>query len=386
MLRGFIFWVCLLWALPVMGEETPSPDPAPAQSLSRQPGFILPQPPASLTLCGEKVPLDDPFIAEQLDREFTMLVHDQAQIVMCLKRAGRYFPYISRQLKAAGLPDDLKYLAVTESFLLHYVQSRAGALGLWQFMPATGKQFKLTVNNVMDERLNPEKATRAAIAYLKYLHGMFKNWPLAMAAYNCGQGTVLEQMKEQGASSYYQLYLPRETMRYVYRIMAAKIILSNPAAYGYELPPERVYRPHPGETVEFTLSAELALRDLAAACQSSVRFIRELNPELLLNRLPRGSYQLVVPPGQSANVLKQLAREQSAAAGNDKTGASAGRPADTPRPAAGSMTVYQVKAGDTLSSIARQYKVRVEKLKQANQLRGDNIHPGQKLVIPVREN
>jgi LysM repeat protein len=333
--------------------------------------------------------LDDPFVAEQLDREFTMLVHDQAQIVMCLKRAGRYFPYISRELKAAGLPDDLKYLAVTESFLLHYVQSKAGALGLWQFMPATGRQFQLVINNIMDERLNPEKSTLAAIAYCKFLYGIFKNWPLALAAYNCGQGTVLAQMKEQGAGSYYELYLPRETMRYVYRIMAIKIILSDPAAYGYHLPPERIYQPYAGDTVKFTLNNELTLRELAAASQSSVRFIRELNPELLSNTLPKGSYQLLVPAGQGDNVLKRLnsgrAAEELApepAGSGNKPAAAPDKPAVKPRPAAGNGTVYQVRAGDTLSSIARQHKVSLEKLRQANQLKGDNIRPGQKLNIP----
>ncbi|MDR1396556.1 MAG: transglycosylase SLT domain-containing protein [Desulfarculales bacterium] len=342
------------------------------------PRFFLPHPPESLSLCDEKVPLSDPFIAEQLDREFTMLVHDQAQIVMCLKRAGRYFPYISSQLQAAGLPDDLKYLAVTESFLLHYVRSKAGALGLWQFMPATGRQFKLAVNDFIDERLNPEKSTQAAIAYFKYLYGLFKNWPLVMAAYNAGQGTVLAQMKEQGADNYYDLYLPRETMRYVYRVMAIKIILSDPEAYGYHLPQERIYRPYEGEEVKFTLSRELALRDLAAYSQSSVRFIRELNPQLLVNRLPKGAYQLLVPQGQAANVRRRLEKEQISS--SPAAAAAAGNPA--PAGEQSGRAGHQVRAGDTLSSISRRYKVSLEALRQANHLKNDNIQIGQKLIIP----
>jgi hypothetical protein len=366
--------LCLSWGGPGLAEESKEEIPA-AQR------FFLPRLPASLSLCGEEVPLADSFIAEQLDREFTMLVHDQAQIVMCLKRAGRFFPYISRQLQAAGLPDDLKYLAVTESFLLHYVQSKAGALGLWQFMPATGRQFKLAVNDFIDERLNPEKSTQAAIAYLKYLYDMFKNWPLAMAAYNAGQGTVLAQMKEQGADSYYDLYLPRETMRYVYRVMAVKIILSDPAAYGYDLPPEQIYRPYEGEEIKFTLNKEFPLRDLAAYSASSVRFIRELNPQLLSNRLPKGAYQLLVPQGQGANVLRQLGKERSA----PPPAAEPARAAAAVRPAGegGKESGYQVRAGDTLSSISRRFKVSLESLRQTNHLKNDNIKIGQKLIIPA---
>lgn len=377
-----ILALTLVIALPAAGQDKTEPEAAnaadavagpastpPTAAPATAPARFLPQPPKTLSLCGEKVPLDDPFIAEQLDREFNSMVHDQAQMVMCLKRAGRYFPYISRELKAAGLPDDLKYLAVTESYLLHYVKSRAGALGLWQFMPATGRQYKLKINDTIDERLNPEKSTHAAIAYFKYLHRLFKNWALVFAAYNCGEGKVLSELKDQGATCYYELHLPRETMRYVYRIMAAKIILSNPEAYGYYLPPEQIYKPMQGDEIVLVLEGNTHLRDIAKLSKSSVRRLRELNPELMTNNLPKGSYQLLMPKGQGAAVLRGIKQEQAEL---------------TPKPhqPAHKEQTYQVKTGDSLSAIAARFGVSVQDIKQANKLNDNNIKIGQKLIIP----
>jgi hypothetical protein len=331
---------------------------------------FLPLPPQALTLCGEPVPLHDPFIAEQLDIEFNLLVHDQAQMVMCLKRAGRYFPYISQQLKAAGLPDDLKFLAVAESYLRPYVRSPAKALGIWQFMPATGARFKLAINDAIDERMNPERSTQAAIAYFKYLHKMFGNWGLAMAAYNCGEGKIQAELKEQGAKSYYDLYLPRETMRYVFRVMALKIILSSPETYGYYLPPEHIYKPHNGDRVAINLEKALPLRELALYCKIGVRQLRELNPEFNSNTLPKGVYQILVPRGQGKNVLAQLKPGDAPASAKPESGGNAGK------------TVWRVKTGETLSALSRQFGVSVQAIKRANNLVSDIIRPGQNLIIP----
>ncbi len=387
----FVIALSLAFALQAYAEDTAPSAPAGSQLFnqpatpSRAPEAVkpanmryLPRPPKTLVLCGERVPLEDPFIYEQLDREFNTMVHDQAQMVMCLKRAGRYFPYISRALKEAGLPDDLKYLAVTESYLLPYVQSRAGATGLWQFMQATGRGYNLKMNDVVDERLNPEIATRAAIDYFKYLYRMFKNWALVMAAYNCGEGRIASELKEQGASSYYELYLPRETMRYVFRIMAAKIILSDPEAYGYYLPAEQIYTPMQGDEIIFNLERATTLRELAEYSKSSVRLLRELNPELVTNTLPKGSYQLLVPKGQGANVLRQLKQEQAESAPQPHQPPQISQAPQAPQVA----TTWVVKQGDTLTSLAKRFGVSVQALKEANQLKDNTLKVGQKIVIP----
>ena len=353
----------LAWAGQPTTKPMPKPDANPAP-------HFLPSIPGQLELAGEKVPLNQPFVAEQLDREFIISVHDRAQVVMWIKRARRYFPYIVEELKKAGLPDDLKYLAVAESALLHRVRSYAGAVGLWQFIPATGKRYGLKVNRWFDDRRNPEKATAAAIAYLKDLKDEFSSGAWAMAAYNCGERRVRREIAEQGVKDYFNLYLPRETMRYVYRIMAAKIILSDPAKYGYVLPQEELYQPLQADSVTLKLKRALHLRTLAQASNSTVRQLREINPELRSYWLPRGKVTVKVPKGQGGEIEKRLALLDKGKPRGVRT-----RPPQAKR-------VVVVKEGDTLSAIAKRNKVKIKDLRSANRINGSMIKPGQRLVIP----
>jgi membrane-bound lytic murein transglycosylase D len=353
----------LAWAGDKTVKPMPKPNPNPAP-------HYLPSIPKQMDLAGEKVPLDQPFVAEQLDREFIISVHDKAQVVMWMKRARRYFPYIAEELKKAGLPDDLKYLAVAESALLHRISSPAGAVGLWQFIPATGKRYGLKVNRWFDDRRNPEKATAAALSYLKDLNDEFGSWALAMAAYNCGERRVRREIAEQGIKDYYHLYLPRETMRYIYRIMAVKIILSDPAKYGYVMPEEQLYAPLEADSVTLKLGRSMHLRTLAQASNSTVRRLREINPELRSYWLPRGRVTIKVPKGQGAEVKGRLAQ-----AGKGKPQGVYTRPPHAKR-------VVVVREGDTLSAIAKRNKVKIKDLRSANRIKGSMIKPGQKLVIP----
>ena len=395
----------------------PSPQPGPASAAVAAtispanagpggdycPPRYLPAFPKDLNLCGEPVPLSDPLVAEALDREFTIAVHDQAQVVMWLKRAQRYFPYITQRLRQAGLPEDLKYEAVAESSLLTRVVSPAGATGPWQFMDATGRHFGLRRDAHFDDRKNPQRATTAAMTYLNGLHQEFGSWTLAMAAYNCGEARVRRELAEQGVGSYYDLWLPYETMRYVFRILAAKIILEDPGAYGYCLPGEALYQPHPTESVRLHLARPLHLRSLANACQTTVKALKEYNPELITYYLPAGSHEVRVPQGQAQGLDQRLASAAPPApatavsAEPERQGESLDRagtvkvkvPAARPRPTAAaapprSPTTYLVQPGDSLVAIAKRHGVRATDLRQANGLTGDRIKPGQKLAIPPR--
>jgi peptidoglycan lytic transglycosylase D len=335
--------------------------PAPAAP----PNHLIPVLPQQMTLCGQKVPLTNPLVAEQLDRELVISVHDPAQVIMWLKRASRYFPYISQRLKQAGLPQDLKYLAVAESALIHYIRSPAGAVGPWQFMPATGRHYGLRINRWFDDRKNLAKATNAAIAYLKKLHAQFGSWPLAMAAYNCGERRLAQEMKVQAVGNYFDLALPRETQRYIYRILAVKIILENPKLYGFHLPAYSLWQPVPHDTVLLKLKRSLHLTTLAKAAGTTYRGLKELNPEIRGRYLPRGSNQIKVPPGQGKGLAARL----------KKTGPGPAPQAD----------VYVIRQGDNLSGIARKHGVSLKDLKKANRLPEDKlIHPGQRLVIPEK--
>jgi hypothetical protein len=260
--------------------------------------------PSSQTLCGETIPLEERSIWERMDREFTLNVNDRGQIYLWLKRSRRYFPFIEARLKEKGLPDDLKYLMVAESSILSRAVSNKGAAGFWQFMERTGKRFNLQKKSHIDERYDLAKATDAAIAYLKFLYDIFGKWTLAMAAYNCGEERVREEISQQGENDYFRLALPQETERYIFRILSAKLILGDPQFYGFNLPENEGYPPLEYDQVTLQLSQPLPLRELAKACGSYFKELKEFNPELQGYVLPPGSHTLKIPSGKRALLEK----------------------------------------------------------------------------------
>jgi hypothetical protein len=191
----------------------------------------------------------------------------------------------------------LKYLAVAESDLRPWALSPAGALGLWQFMPATARRFGLTVNDQIDQRHLPENLLEAAKAYLKSLHADLGDWPLALAAYNAGEGRIKKAMAEQGVRDYTRLDLPQETERYVYRIAAIKIVLENPEAYGsIAWPPGQAYRPLQLERRKVTVPERSGWPDLAKAAGCDYKTLRILNPHMRKSVFS-GTYEVRVPAG-----------------------------------------------------------------------------------------
>jgi len=257
--------------------------------------------PRTLTLCGETIPLENPHVWEMLDREFNITVWDRAQVFMYLKRAGRYFPYIEKKLSEAGMPMDLKYLAVAESAFLTYSRSRVGAKGMWQFMKLAARSNGLRRDRIVDERLNFEHSTKAAIKYLKYLKRKFNTWPLALAAYNGGETRIRKAIREQKTRDYYRLNLPLETERYVFRIAAIKIVMDNPARYGYHLSQERVYRPHKYDIIHVNIKKTIHITEFAQFFGTDFKAVKELNPQFLKSYLPQGKYTVNVPIASSSS-------------------------------------------------------------------------------------
>ena len=253
--------------------------------------------PRTLTLCGETIPLENSHVWEMLDREFNITVWDRAQVFMYLKRAERYFPYIEKKLSEAGMPMDLKYIAVAESALLTHSRSRVGAKGMWQFMRLAARSNGLRRDRIVDERLNFEHSTKAAIKYLKYLKRKFNTWPLALAAYNGGETRIRKAIREQKTRDYYRLNLPLETERYVFRIAAIKIVMDNPARYGYHLSQERAYRPHKYDTIHVNIKKTIHITEFAQSFGTDFKAVKELNPQFLKSYLPQGKYTVNVPHG-----------------------------------------------------------------------------------------
>lgn len=265
--------------------------------------------PSTLSLCGEPMPLEDRKVWEMLDREFTIIVWDQAQVLMYLKRASRYLPYIEKKLAEAQMPDDLKYLAVAESALIIYSRSRKGARGPWQFMTPTARVNGLKRNLIVDERLDFERSTAAALQNLKRLKEKFGSWTLAMAAYNGGETRLKKTIKEQKTDDYYRLNLPLETERYVFRIAAIKIILENPKRYGYVLSSEGLYQPHAYDSVKVKIRAPIYIIDIAELLETHFKTLKELNPQFLRDYIPLGQYTIRVPPGlgiKMVNAFKEV--------------------------------------------------------------------------------
>lgn len=256
--------------------------------------------PTQVSLCGEKIPLGDRAIWENLDREFLLALSSEAQVILWMKRARRYFPYIEKRLNALGLPADLKYLTITESALWPYAVSSAGAGGIWQFIPSTGEKYGMKKNRSIDERFDFFKATEGALAYLKGLYDEFGTWALAMAAYNAGENRVRKEIELQGTKNYFYLDLPLQTERYVYKIAVAKIILSEPERYGFRLEESEFYDPLRVERIQIDVSKPLPIIDVARAVGSFYKEIKEMNLHLSEEAIPPGTHILSLPAGTSA--------------------------------------------------------------------------------------
>ncbi len=236
---------------------------------------------------GEALPMENFDVRERLEREILRNSYYHSNTLLLLKRANRYFPVIERILAENGLPDDLKYLAVTESDLTMAV-SPSGAKGIWQFMKGTGQQYGLEVNSGIDERYHVEKSTQAACKYLKKLKKRFGSWSLAAAAYNMGGNKLSSEMKAQRANSYYDLNLNQETMRYFFRIVAIKEIMTHPEEFGFYLQDEEKY-----PELEFVnMRVEKTIENLGDFAQQNgitYRTLKIYNPWLIGSRLPNKS-------------------------------------------------------------------------------------------------
>jgi membrane-bound lytic murein transglycosylase D len=279
---------------PAVSPETPASAPAPEV---RFPYYTFPE---NLSLCGEPVPLKERAVREALDREFMITVWSRAQTSMWLKRAHRYFPELEKKLAARNLPLDLKYVTLAESDLRPRARSSAGALGIWQFMGPTAQGFRLKITPQVDERENFDAATDAALDYLKRLRQQLGSWALAMAGYNCGETRVMKEKDLQRVDNYYHLALPEETERYVFRILAAKIVTESPRTYGFDIPADGLYEPLDFDEAEAVLTQEITVRSLAAACGTYYKYFKEdLNPWIKGASLPPGTYRFKIPKGSA---------------------------------------------------------------------------------------
>lgn len=241
--------------------------------------------PDELEFCGEKAPLDIPEARERAEREFYLLLQQPGQIMLYLKRSGRYFPMYEDVFRKYNAPDDLKYLSVAES-ALYMSRSHAGAVGLWQFMKRTAQAMGLRVDKYIDERRHPKKSTEAAMKYLMQGYKAQNSWTLAAAGYNMGHGSVDARLEHQSGDDYFDLFLNEETSRYIFRILIIKEIMKNPAKYGFMLDPEDYYEPDDVKIIKVRTGVS-DLADWAKEQGATYKDVRLLNPWILSRKLPR---------------------------------------------------------------------------------------------------
>ncbi len=334
----------------------------------------------------DRAPLENITLPELefADTEIPMTVNERVKssIVFLLKepdkhinhwlgRAETYFPMVEKIFAEEGVPDELKYLAMIESGLNPRAKSWARAVGMWQFIRATGKAYDLEVNGWVDERMNPEKATRAAARHLKDLHRMFGDWQLALAGYNYSPGRLRRHIRRAEErlgrkATYWDVYdnLPRETRNYVPMFIATAIVASNPSEFGLGKDVE------PGPAYEFDyvpVQGMLSLAEAAELAGSDLPTIQALNPELRSSHLP---------PSQTAYYLRiPLYSYDKFAEGYRKL----------PNSMKVAVSAHSVRRGETLGQIARRYGVSVSSLMRKNGLRSTVIHVGQSLVVPVTQ-
>lgn len=292
-------------------------------------------------------------------------------------RSGRYLGMIRDVLRNHGLPEELAYTAMIESGFNPVAVSRAGAKGLWQFMAATARRYGLRVDHWIDERLDAEKSTVAAAAYLRDLYNMFGSWTLAQAAYNAGEMKVIRAIKVTGSSDFWTLaqtnHLKPETRDFVPAIQAATHIAKDPARYGFEFPEAG---PSPTETVAVPPATDL--RRLAAKTGISLGTLRTLNPTLVRAVTPPGrAWQLHVPAGRRAEVVTAVTRPPARSRPAKVARVGRQRPQGDPDD-----SVHVVRPRETVTSIARQYGVAVKDVLRWNRIEEETrIRPGDRIRI-----
>ncbi len=370
--RVVVFGILILfWCLSQQGERAwgeGTPVTVPAPGAMTVPYFA---PPERMDFCGERVPLHLPDVRERLDREFTLVVYSHAQVYLWLKRMDRYFPWLEKELVRNGLPNDLKYVAVAESDLIVSACSPAGAVGPWQFIRSTGANFGLNQNGQIDERMDFEMATASAFRYLRNLHEMFSNWTLAVAAYNCGERRVQDELRKQRVDNYYSLKLPLETERYILRILSIKEVLGHPERYGYSLPKNARYPAIRADQVSVRLANPVPVVDLAEAAGITYREFKILNPILISDSVPGGSLILRVPEGKGKEFESRIAgmnpqpQPQAAPQHSKNSG----------------ILKHKVAKGETLSGIAARYGVSERSIMEWNGMKRKMVQRDQIIKI-----
>ncbi|MBU0943313.1 MAG: LysM peptidoglycan-binding domain-containing protein [Proteobacteria bacterium] len=314
----------------------------------------------------EQTTYDFPIVINKQVKAYLDLFQNgqQKQFALWLSRSGKYIPMFRKELREAGLPEDLAYLAMIESGFSQRAFSRAKAVGLWQFIKGTGKQYNLEIDDYVDERRHAEKSTKAAIAFLSDLYADFGDWHLAVAAYNAGGGKIRRGMKRYKSNDFWSLaehgYLQMETKRYVPKLIAAILIAKNPEEYGFT----DINYESPLEYDTLRVGPGLSLEAVALLCDANDKDIKRLNQELKTGKTPlnKSYYDVQIPSGSKKLAESNLPRLHSVVSTEYKT--------------------HIIAKSDTLYNICKRYNINKTALLKINNLRSSRLIAGNHLRIP----
>ncbi len=357
--KWLLLFMVFIWFLPWSKASGQEPETSDFFSLIPYLRIVSP-----LKFCNEQVPLENQDVRERLEKELLLTLWDRPQVILWLKRSHRYLPAIEKMLKENHMPGDLKYVAIAESALRPHAGSRKGAIGFWQFMVDTGRKYGLVINARIDERRNIVSSTGAVIRYFKDLHREFGSWTLAAAAFNMGEEGLMAEILEQDTRDYYQLYLPLETQRFIFRLVSIKLIFRDPAKYGFKLGEKDYYPRLSFERIKITCFQETPIRIIAQAARTQFKVIKDLNPEIRGHYVAAGSHAILIPKGSSEGFQDRYQRyvKKFLAAQKEQ--------------------VYIVREGDNLSAIAERFDIPLPALLIWNRLDLTRpIHPGDRLII-----
>jgi len=267
--------------------------------------------PDTLSFAGEMVPLDIFYVREALDRELSVNTYWHSSSLQIMKKARRWFPVFDSIFSKYGIPSDFKYLSIVESGLDNVV-SPAGAVGFWQFLKGTAKDYGLEINDEIDERYNVYKATEAACKYFRDSYDKYKSWTLVAAVYNAGNERIEDLMNIQQAKTFYDLLVSEETSRYVYRILAFKLIFEDPEKYGFYLDDEDYYKPIPVKFIEVNDRVD-SWADFAIGHGISYKLLKYFNPwlrEVNLRNRKKKTYRIIIPEAPYNITHEKLLKQQ----------------------------------------------------------------------------
>ena len=277
------------------------------EGLQKEVAFLKMAPvPEQVVLCGRTIHLSDEEAREAFEREFYNFLDNRGLLTVLVKRYGKFLNVVSGEIDRMAMPPDLIYLPIAESYLNPRAVSRANAGGLWQFIKDTGKREGLFINDSIDERYSVKRSTRSALGYLSRLHSEFGDWLVAMAAYNTGEARVREAIQNQNTRDFFEMFLPEETERYVYRIAALKEILSHPRKYGLPVHKADYYKPYSVAEITIEVERETPTAFLAAAMELPYRTFRQYNLHIRKYKLPEGTYHIYVPVEKKDVFLKRI--------------------------------------------------------------------------------